>query len=505
MAKTRDTAAFIEILKYDEQADGTLMVYGKATDDTLDSDQQICDPAWLDRAMPDWFKFGNVREQHSNIAAGVATEYERKNDGHYIGVHVVDPSSANKVKTRVLKGFSVGIRSPRVVKDNKAAGGRIVDGTIVEVSLVDRPANPSCVLTMAKSEGGSLVQVEELNITDDTIVEDSVIKREFTAEEREQAAQAGHALPDGSFPIKSKEDLRNAISSYGRAKDPAKAKAHIIARARDLDAVDELPESWNVKDASVIIELSKQFAGELNKFDQAAFDTARQALATLIQVEAGELAAGEDETHSLAWLLAAVSALFEWHEGEAAGGETTPIPETEEDEDETADIHLADGPDTVKDPEPEPMKEAMCKECHKAESECVCPTCPTCGEKTAACKCAEGGYTQTEIKSLTADDVRSIVTETIKSLLPTNSGEDTVTKTTESERIKALEEELVKVKALAAPSGPRRMGVAGANAVNEVLVKAAAYRAKAANTDDTALREGYLALAKDLENTNPSK
>ena len=75
---------YASIVKMNENADGTLTVYGKATDDTLDIDQQICDPVWLDRAMPEWFMTGgNIREQHSSIAAGVAQEYEQKGDGHY--------------------------------------------------------------------------------------------------------------------------------------------------------------------------------------------------------------------------------------------------------------------------------------------------------------------------------------------------------------------------------------------------------------------------------------
>jgi hypothetical protein len=159
------TTSYFSIEKSDKQADGTLMVYGKATDDSVDIDQQICDAAWLDRAMPAWFKSGgNIREQHSSIAAGVAKEYESKADGHYIMAHVVDPVSVKKVDAGVLRGFSIGIKSPRVVRDNKAANGRIIDGQIVEVSLVDRPANPNCQLVLAKSVDGesSLIQVEEL-------------------------------------------------------------------------------------------------------------------------------------------------------------------------------------------------------------------------------------------------------------------------------------------------------------------------------------------------------
>jgi hypothetical protein len=116
--------------------------------------------------MPAWFKSGgNIREQHSSIAAGVAKEYEPKADGHYIMAHIVDPVSVKKVDAGVLRGFSIGIKAPRVVRDTKAANGRIIDGQIVEVSLVDRPANPNCQLVLAKSVDGesSLVQVEELS------------------------------------------------------------------------------------------------------------------------------------------------------------------------------------------------------------------------------------------------------------------------------------------------------------------------------------------------------
>lgn len=159
------TNVYAGIVKMDDNPDGTLTVYGKATDDSLDIDQQICDPTWLDRAMPEWFMTGgNIREQHSSIAAGVAQEYAKEADGHYISALVVDPVSVKKVKARVLRGFSIGIKSPRVVKDNKAANGRIIDGQIVEVSLVDRPANPNCQLVLAKSVTGekTLVKTEEL-------------------------------------------------------------------------------------------------------------------------------------------------------------------------------------------------------------------------------------------------------------------------------------------------------------------------------------------------------
>jgi len=162
------TNAYAAIIKQIKQEDGTLVVYGKATDDSVDIDQQICDAGWLEKAMPEWFKSGgNIREQHSNIAAGVAKELDSKEDGHYISALVVDPVSVKKVETGVLKGFSIGIRSPRIVRDNKAANGRIIDGQIVEVSLVDRPANPNAKLMLAKCDDAQdLVKVEEFVVTE---------------------------------------------------------------------------------------------------------------------------------------------------------------------------------------------------------------------------------------------------------------------------------------------------------------------------------------------------
>lgn len=73
-----------------------------------------------------------------------------------------------------------------------------------------------------------------------------VQKREFTDEQRDKLAAAGHAMPDGSFPIENITDLHNAIQSVGRSKNYAAAKKHIIQRAKDLQATNILPEDWKI-------------------------------------------------------------------------------------------------------------------------------------------------------------------------------------------------------------------------------------------------------------------
>lgn len=73
---------------------------------------------------------------------------------------------------------------------------------------------------------------------------DRVVAATYSRDVREKDAKSGVALPDGSFPIPDKNALSDAIHAYGRAKDKAAAKAHIIKRAKALGATDMLPQNW---------------------------------------------------------------------------------------------------------------------------------------------------------------------------------------------------------------------------------------------------------------------
>jgi hypothetical protein len=70
------------------------------------------------------------------------------------------------------------------------------------------------------------------------------MKAMYSEEERMAMAKRGMALPDGSYPIKDVEDLKNAIQAYGRAKDKPATMLHILKRAEALKAYDLIPESW---------------------------------------------------------------------------------------------------------------------------------------------------------------------------------------------------------------------------------------------------------------------
>ncbi len=81
-------------------------------------------------------------------------------------------------------------------------------------------------------------------LTNDKIHRSAESLSRVSPKTRARAADRGEAMEDGSFPIRDAADLRRAISAFGRAKDKARAKRHIVKRARALDKIDLLPESW---------------------------------------------------------------------------------------------------------------------------------------------------------------------------------------------------------------------------------------------------------------------
>lgn len=137
--------------KVEEQADGTLKVYGHASSEAEDAQGEIVKASAMEKAMPDYLKFGAVREMHSNIAAGTAIEMAVEADGRTsFGAHVVDPVAVKKVQTKVYKGFSIG----GTVTERDATNKKIITGLkLTEISLVDRPANPDATFSLFKADG----------------------------------------------------------------------------------------------------------------------------------------------------------------------------------------------------------------------------------------------------------------------------------------------------------------------------------------------------------------
>jgi len=152
---------------------------------------------------------------------------------------------------------------------------------INEVSSVTRGAGEGVKIMLMKI-APPYTDLEQGDLSDAAL---SYIKREFSAEQRRSAADSGAALPDGSFPIHNKSDLHNAMQAIGRAKDPAKAKAHIRRRAKALGLSGELSDAF--KNAPYTERVAEFFADLFKRQDEHAvaesFDAALAGLAESVK------------------------------------------------------------------------------------------------------------------------------------------------------------------------------------------------------------------------------
>lgn len=83
------------------------------------------------------------------------------------------------------------------------------------------------------------------------------IKRMYNREKREELAESGEAMEDGSFPIVDEADLKNAIQAHGRASDIEAAKKHIVKRAEALGLEALIPTEWDMSPKEEAVDAEK--------------------------------------------------------------------------------------------------------------------------------------------------------------------------------------------------------------------------------------------------------
>jgi|GEM_PF-1750583 len=146
----RDRLLFVEITKIDEEQ---RLVEGYATTDAVDLDGEIVDLEATREAMEEYSHWRNVRYMHQAHAVGVVKEMYVDEKGLYVQVKVVDDECWVKVKEGVLKAFSIGFYVLDWIWDAVKKAWRITKYRLIEISLVDRPANPECVYSIVKRAG----------------------------------------------------------------------------------------------------------------------------------------------------------------------------------------------------------------------------------------------------------------------------------------------------------------------------------------------------------------
>ncbi len=143
---------FLPFSKVETQSDGSIRIHGVASSETRDSDGEVINASAIRDAIPDFVRFGGVgslREMHNaQIAAGIVDAISVDDDDMTrVSALVVDEGSRKKILAGVLRGFSLG---GRVTKRDPQDQRTITAVDLVECSIVDRPSNPDCVLSLAK-------------------------------------------------------------------------------------------------------------------------------------------------------------------------------------------------------------------------------------------------------------------------------------------------------------------------------------------------------------------
>ena len=175
--------------------------------------------------MSEWESLSERQKEMAEHTAETALEFGMfKQDSSADGAHYVDGSK------NVFK--SANIRCEDCIFFNEDANQCIiVEGDIDPDGI--------CKLWIIPEE--EMSETPEQEQQEDTM---ETQKRDFNTKERERLAETGAAMKDGSYPIRNEQDLKNAIQSFGRAKDPEAVKAHIKSRARALGLTNLLPEEW---------------------------------------------------------------------------------------------------------------------------------------------------------------------------------------------------------------------------------------------------------------------
>ncbi len=228
------------------------MVWGVATDELPDVENDIVDYEATKRAVAEWAKWRNIREMHSPSAVGVAEEIilDDATKSLRIGVKVVDDGAWAKVKAGVYKGFSIGGKVMRAMTQKATEGDqwvrRIVDYALTEISLVDRPANPRAVFTLIKREGGNAMKEKRMKKVDNA--------EEVLDEVQETIDEVNEAV----------EQIQEEIDAVQEAVDEAQEQAADATEPQSADdaPADESPPSdgdeWEAKTRRLVMAILEE-------------------------------------------------------------------------------------------------------------------------------------------------------------------------------------------------------------------------------------------------------
>lgn len=267
---------YAEIAKMEAQDDGTVKVWGYASSEAVDSDGEVIAAEAMKAAIPDYMKFGAVREMHGSNAAGTAIEINVEDDGRtFFGAHIVDPVAVTKVKTGVYKGFSIG---GSVTSRNELNKSQITGLKLTEISLVDRPANPDAVFTCFKADKPK-DEEEEADKDDEP--------SDKSTEEEDENPKDGDKEPkaeDKDDKDDSKKDEAEKSASVNLSESEIAILKAVLAKAEKPKDEPVAKSMWQVKSLADVLASLKWL------IEDAIYDDVDAAVIAQIKESAGSLA-----------------------------------------------------------------------------------------------------------------------------------------------------------------------------------------------------------------------
>lgn len=315
---------FIPITKIDEDE---RMVYGWASTPEIDSDGEIIKTEALEKALPAYMKFPTIREMHQPKVAGTTKQADVSKKGMYIGAKIIADEAWNFVKEGLYSGFSV---AGNVIK---RSGNVIKEMELVEISLVDVPANKASVIEVWKrgklskdaesaySMANLMIQVSDAIYYYEYLGKDTkklkkaleilkqVVVMEASEDESEKGAFSGESEKVLDMKIKALE----SFDFEGNQLADSLRKGVIIAMKTKLKKADEITPDEKPE-------------GEKPEGDESDEEETPEAAETTEVVETTETPEGEGETKETGQVASVLSKVAEV---EKKLEKLTPTPKTE--------------------------------------------------------------------------------------------------------------------------------------------------------------------------------
>jgi uncharacterized membrane protein YkoI len=185
-------------------------------------------------------------------------------------VDLVDFSEAADIAAKTIDGV-VNAVEPDVFEG--------YDCYAVEINGVDSKSYDVFVALDGEVLGYDSYEPDESEAIESEAAE-IALKRAFSDDQRKELAREGKAMKDGSYPIDSEQDLRNAVQAYGRASDKPATKAHIMKRARAMGLDELIPSNWvsGSGEKAILSADDAGFMASLIEFELLAEDTSNGSL-----------------------------------------------------------------------------------------------------------------------------------------------------------------------------------------------------------------------------------